>query len=125
MNDLYGNFVSFVGRLTSDPIISFPVNRNGDKFCKAMFVVAKSKVDKYGYKEDIVLVPCRCSGQIAQYAKTYLKKGAKVDIKGQLESNSYLNEKGEKVFNLHLIVKRFLRAYEDSDTKTDIVQGQN
>lgn len=50
-------------------------------------------------------IPCVAFGKLAEFAEKYLAQGMKIVIEGHLQSGSYTNKDGNKVYTLDVIIK--------------------
>ena len=88
------NLVTLMGRLTDDP---------------AYIEKGESKIAKYSLavdriKEGADFPNCVCFGRQAEFADKYLKKGTKIAVVGRLQTGSYTNKDGKKVYTTDVIV---------------------
>jgi len=60
-------------------------------------------------------------GRNAKFAKDYLKKGMKMILSGRLQSGSYIDKQGEKVYTLQFVVEE----HEFAEKKTSSVSEEN
>ncbi len=113
------NKVVLVGRMTRDP----ELRRTGTGKAVASFTIALNR--KFASPNGQVLadfIPCVVWNKMAENVDKYCSKGSLVGVSGRLQSRSYENSKGQKVFVVEAVCEdiRFL------DTKkkgtTDVVQ---
>ena len=50
-------------------------------------------------------IPCVAFGKLAEFAEKYLAQGTKIVIEGHLQSGSYTNKDGNKVYTLAVIIE--------------------
>ena len=50
-------------------------------------------------------IPCVAFGKLAEFAEKYLAQGTKIVIEGHLQSGSYTNKYGNKVYTLDVIIE--------------------
>ena len=50
-------------------------------------------------------IPCVAFGKLAEFAEKYLAQGTKIVIEGHLQSGSYTNKDGNKVYTLDVIIE--------------------
>lgn len=87
------NTVILIGRLTSDPKVSYT---QGDKPCAvASFSLAVDRGDK---NKTTDFINCKAIGNRGEFAEKYLKKGTKVIAKGYWQTGNYTNKEGVKVY---------------------------
>lgn len=91
------NKVIIMGRLTKDPEV-----RDGSTKT-ARFTLA---VDRKFSKEKATDYPtCVAFGKQAEFIERWLKKGTKVGVVGRLQTGSYTNKDGIKVYTTDIIVE--------------------
>ena len=99
------NRVILMGRLTCDPNISH--SQSGDNMAIARFTLA---VDRRGKKQDGAdqqtadFIGCVCFGRQAEFAEKYLRKGIKIAVTGRIQTGSYTNKDGQKVYTTDVVL---------------------
>lgn len=89
------NRAILMGRLTKDPEIR--ATQNGDSI--ARYTLA---VDRRGDGTDFIR--CVTFKKSAEFAEKYLKKGMKICVTGRIQTGSYTNKDGTKVYTTDVIV---------------------
>lgn len=99
------NKVILMGRLTRDPVIRY-TGVNTDQTCIARYTLA---VDRRGRKEDgqqtADYISCVAFGKNGEFAEKYLKQGMKMAITGRIQTGSYTNRDGQKVYTTDVVVE--------------------
>ena len=97
------NRVILIGRLTRDPDITFA--NNNEKTCIARYTLAVDRryVKEGGQETDFI--PCVCFGKSAEWADRYLRKGIKMAVTGRIQTGSYTNKDGIKVYTTDIMVE--------------------
>ena len=85
-----------IGRLCSDPTI-----KNTENTTVANYTLA---IDRFGKDKGADFIRCVCFGKTADFAEHYLKKGMKVAIEGRIQTGSYTDRNGNKVYTTDVIV---------------------
>lgn len=99
------NRVILMGRLTRDPNISY--SQSGDNLAIARFTLA---VDRRGKRQDGAdqqtadFIGCVCFGRQAEFAEKYLRQGTKIAVTGRIQTGSYTNKDGQKVYTTDVIL---------------------
>lgn len=88
------NIVALLGRLTYDP----EIRRTNEGMCIANYNLA---VDRSKDKTDFIR--CTAIGKNGEFAEKYLKKGMKIGVTGQLQTDSYEKD-GKKVYTWCVLV---------------------
>lgn len=86
-----------IGRLTKDPDVRF----SQEGTCVARYTVA---IDR-GYKKDETdFIPCVAFGKQGEFAQKYLVKGKKVFVSGRIQTGSYVNKNGTRIYTTEIVV---------------------
>ena len=99
------NRVILMGRLTRDPDIRY--SQGGDNMAIARFTLA---VDRRGRRQDGAdqqnadFIGCVCFGRQAEFAEKYLRQGTKVAVTGRIQTGSYTNKDGQKVYTTDVVL---------------------
>ena len=100
------NKIILKGRLTNNVSISYGNDDNDDNhtvFCKwNMAVDDRSWKQDGSYHTDYI--PCFAVGRTAEIADANLCKGKEVLLYGKMQSGSYMNKDGKKVYTLQMRV---------------------
>ena len=101
------NRVILMGRLTRDPDIRY--SQSGDNMAIARFTLA---VDRRGRKSEngsdqqtADFISCVCFGKTAEFADKYLRQGTKIAVTGRIQTGSYTNRDGVKVYTTEVVVE--------------------
>lgn len=95
------NNVTIIGRLYKDPEVRF-----GDTTI-ARFGVAvnrdfKNKEGKY----DADFISCIAFGKTAEFIEKYFSKGMKIGLIGKIQTGSYTNKDGNKVYTTDIVAEK-------------------
>lgn len=99
------NRVILMGRLTRDPNISY--SQGGDNMAIARFTLA---VDRRGKRQEGTDQPtadfigCVCFGRQAEFVEKYLSQGTKIAVQGRIQTGSYTNKDGQKVYTTDVVL---------------------
>ena len=89
------NKAILIGRLTRDPDV-----RKSTDTMVARYTLA---VDRF--KDGADFISCVAFGKSAEFADKYLKKGTKIAVTGHIQTGSYENREGQKVYTTDVIVE--------------------
>lgn len=98
------NKVILIGRLTSDPDTRY--TQGEDPICVARYTLAvdrKTKKQDGGYEADFI--HCIAFRKAGEFAYKYLHQGMKIAIVGHIQTGSYTNREGQKVYTTDIIVE--------------------
>lgn len=108
------NSVILIGRLAKDPDLKFTTNQKA--VCK--LVVA---VNRMGEGADFL--PVTVFGKQAENVSNYLGKGSQVGIEGRIQTGSYTNNEGRKIYTTDVLASRVeflgVRKGKASEPKAD------
>lgn len=115
------NAVQLIGRLTKDPEIRYA----DDRMAVARFTIAIDRPPRDGKKEadfpNVVVF-----GKQAENCGKYTAKGKLIGIEGRIQTGSYTNKNGDKVYTTDVIANRveFIEwANKDTEEKQQSFSG--
>lgn len=98
------NKVILMGRLTKDPDVRY--TQGNEPMCIARYTLA---VDRMGKKKEgqtnADFPNCVAFGNLGEFAEKYLKKGTKIAMIGRLQTGSYTDRNGNKVYTTEVVVE--------------------
>ena len=111
------NKVILMGRLTRDPELKYLQDENNTPMARYTLAVER----RYGKGQNADFISCVIFGKNAEFAEKYLKKGMRIAISGRIQTGSYTNHEGSKVYATNVVVEEhyFAESKKDSDTETD------
>lgn len=90
-----------MGRLTADPQITYA--NSGTSI--ATFVVAVDRRFKQDGQPTADFIRCKAFGKQAEFIEKYFFKGTKGVFEGRIQTGSYDNNEGKKVFTTDIIIE--------------------
>jgi single-strand DNA-binding protein len=90
------NTVILMGRLTKDPQVA---TRGETKV--ARYTLA---VDRRTKEKEADFISCVCFGRSADFAEMYLHHGTKIVVEGRIQTGSYTNKDGQKIYTTDVVV---------------------
>lgn len=98
------NKVILLGRLTRDPEVRYT---QGEKpLAIAKYTVAVDRRFKSSNSDQTAdFINCEAFGKNGEFAEKYFRKGIKVALTGRIETGSYINKEGIKVYTTNVIVE--------------------
>ena len=98
------NKVILMGRLTRDPDIRY--SQGDSATCVARFTLAVDRrFKKQGDDQTADFINCVASGKTGEFAEKYLYQGTKVVGCGRIQTGSYTNKDGVKVYTTDVVVE--------------------
>lgn len=98
------NKVILIGRLTRDPEIRYAQNENGTAVARYTLAVVDRRFKRDG-EQDADFIGCVVFGKGAEFAEKYLAKGTKIAVTGRIQTGSYTNKDGQKVYTTDVVVE--------------------
>lgn len=114
------NNVILIGRLTKDPDIRY--TQNG--MAIARFNLAIDRPPKQDGTKDTDFPSILTFGKTAENCEKYLSKGSKVAVEGRIQTGSYTNKDGNKVYTTDVAVAR-VEFLDSRNTKTTPQSDEN
>ena len=99
------NKVILMGRLTRDPDVRYSQGDNPMAIARYTLAVDRrfSRRDNAdGQTADFI--QCVAFGRAGEFAEKYLKKGTKMCVSGRIQTGSYTNKDGVKVYTTEVVV---------------------
>ncbi len=118
------NCTNLIGRMTKNPELRYTANNQP----VASFTLAANKPFKTNEgQQNADFIPCVIWGTKAVNVDKYCSKGSLVGVTGRLQSRSYDNSQGQKVFVLELVCEsiQFLETKRNDNQIDNSVQQQN
>jgi len=102
------NRVILMGRLTRDPDIRY--SQGEGTISNARYTLAVDRpVNRNNSGDDqptADFIQCVAFGRTAEFVEKYLKKGTKIAVEGRIQTGSYTNKDGQRVYTTDVIVDR-------------------
>ena len=97
------NKVILSGRLTAEPEVRYSSGENPAAVAK--YHLAVDRRYKKGGESAADFIRCVAFGSNAEFTEKYLHKGMKMVITGRIQTGSYTNREGQKVYTTDVIVE--------------------
>ena len=97
------NKVILMGRLTRDPDVRY--TQGNEPMCIARYTLAVDRKISRNSNNNADFIPCVCFGKTAEFVEKYLKKGTKMAVTGRIQTGSYTNRDGVKVYTTEVVVE--------------------
>ena len=100
------NKVILMGRLTRDPDIRYSQSADGSNAIAryTLAVDRRRRSGGDGNEQTADFIACVAFGRSAEFAEKYLHQGTKLIVTGRLQTGSYTNKEGQKVYTTDVIV---------------------
>ena len=115
------NKVILMGRLTRDPEVRYSSGDN--QMAIARYSLA---VDRRGRREGndgqtADFINCVAFGRAGEFAEKYFRQGLKVVVTGRIQTGSYTNKDGQKVYTTDVVVEE--QEFAESKATSDANAG--
>ena len=100
------NKVILMGRLTRDPEVRY--SQGAEPLAIARYTLAvdrRGRRDNNGVDQTADFIQCVSFGRTAEFAEKYFKQGTKIAITGRIQTGSYTNKDGNKVYTTEVVVE--------------------
>ena len=116
------NKVILVGRLTRDPEVRYGGANNT---AVARFSLAVDRRFKRDNEPNADFINCVAVGKSAEFIEKYFQKGVKVIICGHIQTGSYTNKDGQKVYTTDVFVEEqeFAESRNASQKNNNVQAG--
>lgn len=98
------NKVILMGRLTREPDIRYSQTADSS-MAVARFTLAVDRRVKKQEDKTADFISCVCFGKTAEFAEKYLQRGTKVIVTGRIQTGSYTNKEGYKVYTTDVLIE--------------------
>lgn len=96
------NSVQLTGRLTRDPEIRYTDGGS----TVASYTVAVDRRYRQEGGETADFIRCVSFGKSAEFMEKYFRQGMKIEINGRIQTGSYINKDGQKVYTTNVITEQ-------------------
>lgn len=110
------NKAILMGRLTKDPDVRYSPGENAVAVARYTLAVNR-RFHKEG-EQEADYINCVAFGKNAEFAEKYLSKGIKIVVSGRIQTGSYTNRDGQKVYTTDIVV-------EEQEFAESKASGQN
>ena len=97
------NKVLLMGRLTRDPEVRYAQYENSTAV--ARYSLAVDRRFKREGEQDADFIGCVAFGRAAEFAEKWLHKGSKVVVTGRIQTGSYTNKDGQKIYTTDVVIE--------------------
>ena len=97
------NKVILMGRLTRDPEVRYSAGENS--LAIARYTLAVDRRFKRDGEATADFISCVVFGRGAEFAEKYFRQGLKVIVTGRIQTGSYTNKEGQKVYTTDVVVE--------------------
>lgn len=111
-----------IGRLTRDPEVRTYYKSENESSVVAKYTLAINR--RGGAAAGTDYIPCTAFGRNGEFAEKYLRQGIKVAVTGHIQTGSYTNKDGDKVYTTEVIIEEqefaeSKKAAEETNTEVE------
>ena len=113
------NKVILMGRLTRDPEVRYSQGEN--PLAIARYTLAVDRRFRRDGEATADFIPCVAFGRQAEHADRYYRQGLRVTVCGRIQTGSYTNKDGVKVYTTEVVVEE--QEFAESKAASDANAG--
>lgn len=116
------NTVILIGRLTRDPEVRY--SQGNESMAIARYTLAVDRSYRREGENNTDFIGCVAFGRNAEFAEKYLRKGTKIAITGRIQTGSYVNREGQKVYTTDVVINTQEFAGSRNEAQEPAQKGQ-
>ena len=97
------NKVILMGRLTREPEVRYSAGKNS--IAIARYTLAVDRRTGKDTEQTADFIPCVAFGKKGEFAEKYFHQGTKIAITGRIQTGSYTNRDGQKVYTTEVVIE--------------------
>ncbi len=98
------NRVILIGRLTRDPEVRYSQGENATAVARYTLAVDR-RFNRNNDEQNADFIGCVAFGRAGEFAEKYLHKGTRIAVTGRIQTGSYTNKDGVKVYTTDVVVE--------------------
>ena len=98
------NKVILMGRLTRDPDIRYSTGESATAVARYTLAVDRRRGRNSDNEQSADFISCVAFGRAGEFAEKYLHQGTKVVVSGRIQTGSYTNKDGQRVYTTDVVV---------------------
>lgn len=114
------NKVILMGRLTRDPDVKYTAGDN--PMAIARYTLAVDRRFKRENEATADFISCVAFGKAAEFSEKYFRQGIRIVVSGRIQTGSYTNRDGNKVYTTDVVVEE--QEFAESKAVSDSHVGQ-
>ena len=118
------NKVIIIGRFTRDPEIKYSTGENATATARFSLAVNRRFKNKEG-NYDADFINCVAFGKTAEFIEKYFTKGMAIGITGRIQTGSYTNKEGQKIYTTDVVVEETEFVESKNKGTSDNVPNNN
>ena len=114
------NRVILMGRLTRDPEVRYTQGERS--MAVARYTLAVDRRFRRDGEASADFISCVAFGRAAEFAERYFRQGIRIVVSGRIQTGSYTNRDGNKVYTTDVVVEE--QEFAESKAVSDSHVGQ-
>lgn len=98
------NKVILMGRLTRDPEVRYSQGENATAVARYTLAVDR-RYNRNNDEQSADFINCVAFGRNGEFAEKYLRKGTKIAATGRIQTGSYTNKDGVRVYTTEVVIE--------------------
>lgn len=111
------NKVILIGRLTRDPIVRYSQGENPIAVARYTLAVDR-RFKRAGDNQEADFISCVSFGKQAEFVEKYFRQGMKMVAVGRIQTGSYTNNDGQRVYTTDVVVEEIEFGESKSTNQT-------
>ena len=99
------NSVVLMGRLTRDPEVRYSQGEQPMAIARYTLAVDRRRSRNNNDENSADFISCVAFGRAGEFAEKYFHKGIKICVSGRIQTGSYTNKDGQKVYTTEVVVE--------------------
>ena len=93
-----------MGRATRDPDIKYSQGENSMAIARFTLAVDR-RIKRDSDEQTADFISCVAFGKVAEFIERYIRQGTKIVVEGRIQTGSYTNKDGQKVYTTDVVVE--------------------
>mgnify|MGYP000145478680 CR=1 FL=1 len=111
------NKVILMGRLTRDPEVRYSQGGENSLAIARYTLAVDRRFKRNGDDQTADFIGCVAFGRNAEFAEKYFRQGLKIIVSGRIQTGSYTNRDGQKVYTTEVVVEE--QEFAESKAASD------
>ena len=117
------NKVILMGRLTRDPEVRYSQGENSTAIARYTLAVDRRFRRNNDGEQTADFIGCVAFGRSAEFAEKYFRQGMRMVISGRIQTGSYTNRDGQKVYTTDVVAEEV--EFAESKATSDALRNSS
>lgn len=99
------NKVILMGRLTRDPEVRYSQGEQAMAIARFSIAVDRRRTSNSQEGQTADFINCVAFGRLGEFSEKYLHKGTKIALTGRIQTGSYTNKDGQRVYTTDIVAE--------------------